>query len=304
MTNDVEKYDVVIVGGGPAGLTAAIYAQRRGLKSLVLVAELGGQMAKITDIENWPGEDKINGATLALNTKNQAEKLGSKIVYEQAIKIEKLDNSTLSVKTTQKEFIGKTVILAFGKTPRALRVPGEEELMGKGVSYCVNCDGPLFKNKNVVIVGGGNSALDAAVMMSGIAREVHLIHRKEKFRGEEYMIKKVISLKNVTTHMSCEIKKINGTDSVKSVELSRGETLNIDGVFIEIGFIVNDSLVKGILKTDKFGQVMVDPHQVTSLPGVFAAGDLTNMPYQQLIIACGEGATAALSAFDYIQKVY
>lgn len=304
MTNDVKKYDVVIIGGGPAGLTAAIYAQRRGLKSLVVAAQLGGQMAKITDIENWPGEDKINGATLALNTKNQAEKLGAKIVYEQAIKIEKLDDSSLSVKTTQKEFIGKTVILAFGKTPRTLRVPGEEEFMGKGVSHCVNCDGPLFKNKDVVIVGGGNSALDATVMMSGIAKKVHLIHRKDQFRAEEYMIKKVESLQNVTTHMSCEVKKINGEESVQSVELSDGKTLSVDGVFIEIGFIVNSSLVESVVKTDNFGQVIVDPHQATSLSGVFAAGDLTNMPYQQLIIACGEGATAALSAFDYIQKTF
>ena len=236
--------------------------------------------------------------------KNQAEKLGAKITYEQAIKIEKLADISISVKTTQKEFIAKSLILSFGKTPRSLRVPGEIELMGKGVSYCVNCDGPLFKNKSVAIVGGGNSALGAAVMMSGIAKEIHLIHRKDQFRGEEYMIKKVESLKNITTHMSSQITKINGETSVEGVELSNGKTLSVEGVFIEIGFIVNDSLVEDILEIDKFGQVVVDSHQATSLPGVFAAGDLTNMPFQQLIIACGEGATAALSAFDYIQKVF
>jgi thioredoxin-disulfide reductase len=304
MSKNSEMYDVVIIGSGPAGFTAAVFVQRRGLKSVIVTTELGGQMSKISDIENWPGNDTINGANLALKMKNQVEKLGSRIVYEQAIDFGSKDGEGLFVKTTQKEFFAKAIILAYGKTPRTLRVPGEVELMGKGVTYCVNCDGPLYRNKDVAIVGGGNSALDAALMMGEIAKSVHLIHRRDTLRGEQYLIDKVKSIKNVEIHLNSEIRKIKGTDSVESIDLSDGKNIKVSGVFIEIGFVVNDKLVEGKLDLDKLGQVVVDPHQATTMPGVFAAGDLTNKPYQQLVIAAGEGATAALAAFDYIQKAY
>lgn len=296
-------YDVIIIGGGIAGLTAAIYAARRELKTLVLSVDIGGQMGKTRDIENWPGVEKADGLEVANITKKQAESFGAEFKYEQAIEFDHADKH-LIIKTTKNEYRTRTVILAFGKIPRVLNIPGEDKFVGRGVSYCVNCDGPFFRNKEVAVVGGGNSALDAAIFMAGISKKVYLIHRRDEFRAEEVLINKVKSNKNIELCLNDSISKINGDSVVESVDLKSGRELKVSGVFIEAGYVVNNSLVEKITKCDEKGQIIVDEYQATSYSGVFAAGDMTSKPYQQMVIAAGEGATAALSAYDYIQKEF
>ena len=181
-------------------------------------------------------------------------------------------------------------------------IPGENEYLGRGVSYCVTCDGPFFKGKDVVVVGGGNSALDAAVYMSGLAGKVYLVHRRDEFRAEEVLVKKAKDAKNIEFCLSDEVAEINGENTVSTVKLKSGKVLNVSGVFIEAGYVVNNKLVESITKCDKLGQIIVDENQATSTPGIYAAGDMTSKPFQQMVIAAGEGATAALSAYDYIQK--
>ena len=264
-----------------------------------MTGELGGQMAKTPDIENWPGLLTANGAKLATNMKEQVEKLGVEFKYEMALKIDK-NEKTFVVKSTQNSYEAKAIILAFGRVPRMLKVPGEKELVGKGVSYCVNCDGPFFKGKDIAVIGGGNSALDAAIMMSDIANKVYLIHRQDKFRAEDYLIKKINSKNNVKKIFSSKMTSIIGKDKVEGISLEPAKEFKVSAVFIEIGYIVNDSLVDGFVDTDEKGQIIVDKHQKTSVPGVFAAGDLTNTPFQQLVIASGEAAIATLTAYDYL----
>ncbi len=295
-------YDLIIVGGGIAGMTSAIYAARRSMKVLILSGDLGGQMAKTPDIENWPGEISVNGAGLANKMKAQVDKLEVEFKFEVALKIKK-SGKNFKVNTKLNSYETKTIILAFGKVPRTLKIPGEKEFVGKGISYCVNCDGPFFKKKDVAIIGGGNSAIDAALVMSDIANKVYLIHRKDKFRAESYLIEKLKTKDNVEIIMESKATNIEGLKTVEKLTLDPIKELLVSAVFIEVGYIVNDSLVDGLIDTDEKGQIKVDNNQQTSVPGIFAAGDLTNTPFQQLVIAAGEAATATLSAYDYIQKV-
>jgi thioredoxin reductase (NADPH) len=295
-------YDVVIIGGGPAGLTAAIYASRRGLKTLVISKDVGGQITRTNEIENYPGFDRITGAELGINLLNQAKKFGTEFIFDEVKLIEKKEGEFL-VQTIKDSIQTRAVILAFGKKPRELDVPGEEELKGRGVSYCATCDAPFFRNKTVVVVGGGNSALDAALISGKVANKVYLIHRGEQFRGEDLLVEKVTKEKNIELITSNEIREIVGKEKVEEVILKDDRHISTDGIIIEIGFIIDRSLVQNLVKLDKTNQVEIDEHQNTSIPGIFAAGDLTTTPYKQIVIAAAEGAKAALSAFDYIQKI-
>lgn len=294
-------YDVIIIGGGIAGMTAAIYTVRRELKTLLIAADIGGQMAKNLDIENWPGEIHINGASLSLNIQKQAQNFGTEFKFEFVNKIQSNKN-IFEIKTSKSTYKTKTIILAFGKTPRKLEIPGEEDLIGRGISYCVTCDGPFFRNKNVAVVGGGSSAVDAALMMSKISKKVYLIHRRDQFRAEEHLLNKVKKAANVEIMLNTTLSEAIGKDKLTGINLNNGKKIELDGLFIEIGYIVDNTLVKNLVNVDQKNQIVVDQNQMTSKPGIFAAGDLTNTPFQQLVIAAGEGATAALSAYNYIQK--
>lgn len=294
------SYDVIIIGGGPSGLSAAIYSARRSLKTLVLAKDLGGQITRTNEIENYPGFDRITGSELATKFFNQAKKFGAEIKFEEAKKISKTNDGFL-LKTLRNEFKTATIILAFGKSPRELDVPGEDKLKGRGVSYCATCDAPFFKDKLVVVVGGGNSALDAALVSAAVAKNVYLIHRSE-FRGEAVLLEKVNQAKNIEQIVPGEIAEIKGEDKVEAVILKDGREIKTDGILIEIGYIIDRKLVEGVIEMDSAGQIIIDARQNTSIPGIFAAGDLTNTPYKQIIIAAGEGAKAALSCFDYIQQ--
>lgn len=294
-------YDVIIIGGGPAGLTAAIYAGRRAMKTLLLTRDIGGQATKALEVENYPGLDKVSGFSITQKMKNQAEQFGAEIKYLEVTKISPT-NDEFEIETSKEKFQSKTIIITSGKTPLELGVKGEEQFKGKGVSYCVTCDAPFFKEKTVVIVGGGNSALDAALLCSKICKEVYLLHRRADFRAEEILIDKVKKTENIEIIYNDEIEEIIGTDKVEKVILKSKKEVLTDGVFIEVGYKVDRKILDGLLKLNEKSQVIVDQNQVTSEPGIFAAGDVTEVPYKQIIISAGDGAKAALASYDYLQR--
>ncbi len=304
-------YDVVIVGGAPAGLTAAIYAARRKMKTVVISINLGGQILETNNIENYPGYMSISGANLTQKFYRQAVKAGAEVVNEEVVNILEGEGHFV-VKTKDNEYRCRAVILAFGKTPRKMEVPGEKELSGRGVSYCVTCDAPLFKNKTIAVVGGGNSAVDAASYGSKIASKVYLIHRRAEFRAFESVVDEARKRPNVEFVLNSVIKEVRGGNSVMSiivedVNTKEAKELTVDGVFVEIGSEVNPNFVKHLVKVDESNQVIVDgntetfyPNSDTVRPDIFGAGDATNVPFKQIVVAAGEGCKAALQAYNYL----
>lgn len=296
-----KKYDVIIIGGGPAGLTAGIYSARRELKTLILTRDIGGQITKTNIIENYPGFELISGLDLAKKMYDQAKKCGAEIQFNEAKKITKTDTG-FSVDIGKATYDARAIILAFGKKPRELGVPGEEKLKGSGVSYCATCDVPFFKNKTLVVVGGGNSALCTAVIAADVAKKVYLIYRGTELRGEQVMQDKLRKMDHVEILYNEEVSEIIGEEKVEQVTLKSGKTLETDGIIIEIGFVIDRALADGLVKMDEKNQIIISTNQETSVPGIFAAGDLTETPAKQIVIATGEGAKAALAAYDYLQR--
>lgn len=300
-------YDTIIVGGGIAGLTAALYAQRREMKTLLLTKDIGGQINWAGEIENYPGFDLISAWELIQKLEGQAKRTGYEIKLETVDKIEVLGDKHFRITSSQGVYEGRTVIFALGLIPRRLDAPGEKELSGKGVSYCANCDGPFFKGKKVAVVGGGNSALDAAEVLSKIASEVHLIHRGSHFRAFDSLVSAVKERANITIHTDSEIAQISGSDKVTGITLNNRlsgahEEIALDGVFIEVGRLADSRLVADLVKCDEWGQIIVDHDCQTSHPGIFAAGDITPVEFKQLSVAAGQGTIAALAAYQYLQK--
>jgi thioredoxin reductase (NADPH) len=298
-----KRYDLIVVGGGAAGLTAAMYAARRALKTLIITKDLGGQAATTPWIENYPGIDCTDGLELMVKFRSQAEKYGAELVTTEAKGIDCLEGGAFGVRTPQEVLEAGAVILAFGLTPRDLGVPGEERLKGRGVSYCVTCDGPLFKGKRVAVVGGGNAALDAANFLAQLASEVHLIHEREKLRGSEALAAAVLADERITKHLGVRVREITGEQVVTGLVLgdAASRPLALDGVFIELGHVAQTSWLKGVVDLDPKGQVVVTRACRTSRPGIFAAGDLADIDYKQVVISAGEGAKAALEAYRYLR---
>jgi len=299
------EYDTIIVGAGPAGLSAAIYACRRKMKTVVIAEEVGGQTNLAGSIENYPGAEPMPGMQLMQQFFKQAKGFGAVFLRGSAAKIKRA-GKLFTVELGDKEKVtGKTVILAYGKTPRKLGAPGEEKFIGKGISTCATCDGVLFKGKVVAIVGGGNAALDAALFLSKIAKSVHLIHRRADFRGDEVMVEKIKKeARNVNFILESMVTEFKGDKFLKSIKIAdaKGKTteLAVDGVFMEIGYVVDSEWVKGTVKVNEANEIEVDGHNRTSQEGIFAAGDVTNVPYKQAVVAAGEGAKAALEAYNYV----
>lgn len=301
-------YDLIIVGGGPAGLSAAIYAGRRKLNTLIIAKSIGGQMGISDQIENYPGFDFITGFELAGKMFKQAQKWGVAAKSGEIEKIKKTKDGFAVFSREGKSFLAHALILSFGLTPRNLEVPGEKELQGRGVTYCATCDGPLFKNKVVAVVGGGNSALESVEYLSKLAQKVYLIHFKDKFSAVPALVERVRSLDNVEFLCCSRVEKINGANKLESVDLvdvqgKRGEqNVKVDGLFVEIGYQAKTDWLKGFVKLNKQGEIISSRDGETSRPGVFVAGDCSDSQYKQVVIAAGQGAIAALQAYNYIAK--
>lgn len=295
-------HDLIIIGGGPAGLTAAIYAARRNLKTLVITKDIGGQAAQTKEIENYPGFLHVDGTQLMQQFHDQAKQWGTEFVYQSADAVEKNTDDTFNVIVGNDSYQGIAVILAFGLEHRHLDVPGEKEFYGKGITYCATCDGPLFKAKDVCVIGGGNSALDAIIYMSSIAKSVKAIVRGPRFKGEEVLIEQAITKENVTVLYNTEVAEITGDKFVTGIVTKGGDHIPLQGVFVEIGYQPNTAFYGHLVQTTPAGAIIVDADCNTSLPGFFAAGDVTTLSYKQIITSGGEGCKAALTAYTYIQK--
>lgn len=299
-------YNTLIIGTGPAGFTAGIYAARREMKTLIIGKEAGGQLIWASEIENYPGFKSIESFELISKMQEQVKFLGVEIKTDEVRRITEGDDNNFTVYTSKEEHKTETIIIAMGLSPRRLAIIGEEEFTGKGVSYCANCDGPLYRNKTVAIVGGGNSALDSAEIMSKIASKVYLIHRRDEFRGFEVLVQEVNARDNVEMVLSSEIEEIIGDKLLKKIRVINNKTkelkeLVVDGLFIEVGRIASTDLVKDLVKRDKKDQIIVDEKCRTSTPGIFAAGDVTTTPFKQITVAAGQGTIAALAAYEYLQ---
>lgn len=297
-------YDLIIIGGGVAAFSAALFAGRRGLKILVLAKDIGGQANHTDLIENYPGISEVGGLELISKIKQQAEKFGIEVVMTEASKVKPISEG-LVVTAGDKQYKSQALILAYGKTPRDLGVPGEEELKGHGVSYCVTCDAPLYKNKVVAVVGVGDLNLDAALLVSRYAKKVYLLSKTDKLIGHPGLLKAVGRKSNIEIIRFVMIDSLEGQGRLSKMRLSdlksgKKTSLAIDGLFVELGYVVDSKLVKGLLKLDELEQVVVNSSHETSVPGIFAAGDATSRPYKQAVISAGEGASAALAAYDYL----
>ncbi len=299
-------YDTIIIGTGPAGMTAAIYAVRREMKTLVVGKEVGGQMMWASEIENYPGFKNIQASELVFKMQEQVQALGVEMKTAEVKKIEQKQDKTFVLYTEKEKFEAKTVIVTMGLSPRRLEIPGETEFNGKGVTYCANCDGPFYKDKVVAVVGGGNSALDAAEVMSKIAKKVYLVHRRDEFKAFDALVSEVKSKDNVEFILSSKIEEIMGGDRVEKIKVLDNNTkksseIKVDGVFIEIGRIASTDLVADFVERTPQNQIVVDEKQQTKTDGIYAAGDVVQSEFKQITIACGQATVAALSAYQYLQ---
>jgi thioredoxin reductase (NADPH) len=307
----MESWDLIIIGGGAAGLAAGIYGARSGLKTIVLDEKLaGGTMADAPLIENYPGFQSINGMELAQKMVAHCRKAGASIREFEKVLEMNLKSDKKIIKTNKTTYEAKAVIIASGSHYRELGVPGEKEFRGKGVSYCGICDGPLFKGKRVLIIGGGNSAVITALYLADIASEVKIAHRREEFRAEEALITALKAKENIEILWNTEINEIRGERLVDKVIVFNNKTketkeLPVDGVFIQVGEDPNSQLAKEAgVAVDEDGYILIDIRQRTNIMGVYAAGDITNHPVKQVGTAVGQGITAALEAYGYIRRPY
>ena len=295
-------YDLIILGAGPAGITAAVYSVRKGLDFLIISSDIGGQAAISGDIENYTGYQFITGPELAIKFQEHMNSFGIQTKIPEEVKDIQKKSKLIKVVTNKAEYLAKAVMIATGKRSRELKIEGEKEFKNKGLTYCATCDGPLFRNKKVVVVGGGNSALDAALQLLKISPKVYIVNIKNELTGDSVMIEKVEESNKVNILNNTKVQRIFGKEFVKGIEVeTKGVTndLDVEGVFVEIGLIPNSEISK-ILEKNELGEIVVDCYNRTNVEGIFAAGDVTNVVEKQIIIACGEGSKASLSAFKYL----
>lgn len=302
-----EIFDVAIIGGGPAGLTSAIYALRAGLKVCLferLIA--GGQLAQIDIIENYPGFASVSGAKLAFDMSEQAEKLGLKYIYEEVIKVN-LNSDIKEIQTNNGTIFAKTVILSMGASPRKLNLANETKLISKGVSYCATCDGALFKNCEVAVVGGGESAIEDAIYLSKFASKVYLINRLNEFNANSELISSVTQNKKIAIILSSIVEELIANDrlekiKIKNVQNNEETIINVSGIFVAMGKGPDTNILFNQVKLNNNGYIEVDENQQTSIAGVFSAGDVTNVKLKQVVTAASQGAIAATNARIYLAR--
>ncbi|MGA2572777.1 MAG: FAD-dependent oxidoreductase [Candidatus Methanomethylicaceae archaeon] len=299
-------YDVVIVGGGPAGMTAAVYCRRKLLRTIVITKDIGGQILLTANIENYLGYLGRSGLNLAEIFEQQVKEFETEILTAEVERIDK-DGGIFNVKSSAGTFWARAVMVTGGSSYRRLNVPGEDRFFGHGVSTCATCDAPFARNRTVAVIGGGNAAFQSAELLCKYASKVYVLHRREGFRADEMLIDRVRKLPNVELALYALVTEIKGGSKVESIEYRDTRTgvvkeLNVQMVFVEIGRETNLGYVRHLVKTNQTGQIVVDRNQRTSCEGLFAAGDITDLMYRQAIIAAGDGAVAALSAYDYLKE--
>ena len=303
-------YDIIIIGGGPAGLTAGLYASRARLNTLLLEKiALGGQVNKSERIENYPGfENSISGYQLIQNLEKQAKGFGLQVETGTVTEISTVNNHTKTVKVSDRELPCKAIIISTGSEPNKLGVEGEENLLGRGVSYCATCDGAFFRDKEVATVGGGDAAVEEALFLSKLVKKVYLIHRRDQLRAIKILQERALAKENISIIWNTVLEKIEGKQGVESLALKNVKenstsSLKVDGVFIYVGLKPNTQWLKNILPLTEQGFIETNDNMETSLTGVFAAGDVRNKLLRQIATAVGDGSTAAFAAEKYINSV-
>lgn len=302
-------YDVIIIGGGPAGITAGIYSARKLLKTLLITKDFVGQVGKTGEVDNYPGFSGVVGLDLMKKFEKHLGKFEIELqTGGEVSKVKKAKANFLVKIETGKEFLGKTVIIATGRDPRPLEVPGEKELIGRGVSYCSICDGPFFRDKFVAVIGGGNSGFEAALDLAKYARMVSILERSNEIAADEILQKQAKEEKKIQVYLNKELKSIEGRNKVQAIvyqDLKTNKTFQqpIDGIFVQIGSIPATGFLKGLVKFNKRDEIKVDLETCqTSTSGIFAAGDVNDGVWKQIVIAVGDGCRAALAAHNYLQK--
>ena len=301
-------YDIIIIGAGPAGMTAAIYASQARKKILLLEKSVyGGQIVTADKVKNYPGFEEISGYEYATKLYNQVKTFNPDFKFEEVIEI-KNNNDFKEVVTNKNSYKGKSIIIATGSKNRKLGLPNEDKLIGKGVSYCSTCDGMFFKDKTVAITGGGNNAIDDALYLSDIANKVYLIYRQKDFRIDSLNLEKLKEKENVEFILNSNITELIGNEKLESIVVKDNDTntenkIDVDGIFIAIGHIPVSSMCKNLVKTNELGYIIADENCHTNVDGIFVAGDIRIKPVRQLTTACSDGTVAALNACKYLNKL-
>ncbi len=302
-------YDLIIIGGGPAGISAGIYAARKKLNTLLITKDFLGQASKASEVENYPGFEKIRGADLMEKFKNHLKKFSIEIKEGEWVKEIQKTKEGFKVKANHKEeYETKAIIITSGRDPRPLEVPGEKEFIGKGVSYCPICDAPFFKDKTVAVIGGGNAAFGTAIDLTKYCPKIYILEFSSKIRADEINQDRVKVTGKIEVILNAQVKEIKGKDRVDTLiyedtASKEIKELPVEGVFVEIGSIPATSFVKGLVDFSETDEIIINPKTCeTKTPGLFAAGDVTDVEYKQIIIAAGEGAKAALFTYGYLKK--
>ena len=300
--------DLIIIGGGPAGITASIYAARKKLNTLLLTKDFFGQVAHAFFIENYPGFKRIKGMDLMKKFKAHLEKFDVAVNQgESVVKIKKKKNFFEVLTSEEDRYQAKAIIIASGASPRKLGIEGENKFLGRGVSYCTVCDGFLFSQKEVAVIGGGNAGCEAALYLLPIVKKIYLIEASDRLRADPVTLERISQSKKIEVHLKTKVRRIEGKTLVEKIIVEKGKEMKeipVEGVFIQIGTVPETDFVKGLVKTDKNGKIIINPRTgETSTKGIFAAGDVTNTFYHQIVIAAAQGAIAALSAAKYLENL-
>ncbi|KAF6247744.1 thioredoxin-disulfide reductase [Nitrosopumilus sp. b3] len=302
------KFDVIIIGAGPSGYTAGIYCSRAGYDTLILSGILpGGQLVNTTEVENYPGfENGIMGPDLMIDMRKQSQRMGTTIIDDEAVDVD-FRRSPFKVLTASEEYEGRAVIIATGANPRKMGLPGEQEFAGKGVSYCATCDGPFFRNQEIVVVGGGDSAIEEATFLTKFGTIVHIIHRRDELRASKVMQERAFSNEKIKFHWDSAVTEIKGEQKmqkviIKNLKTNEESTINAGGLFVAIGHEPNTKLFKGQIDLDDKGYVVLKNKTHTNIEGIFAAGDVHDRTYRQAITAAGFGCMAAIDVDKYLTE--
>jgi alkyl hydroperoxide reductase subunit F len=298
-------YELIIIGAGPAGITAGIYAARKKIDFIIITKNIGGQASLSWEIENYIGYQFITGPELVEKFIEHIKEFNVEIKENELVKKILREDKIFKIISDKNEYLSKTIIVSTGRKPKKLGVKGEDEFKNKGLTYCATCDAPLFRDKEVAVIGGGNAGLDAVIQLSRIARKIYLIEIKNELTGDKFVIEKIKNIKNVEIMTGTKIKEIKGDKFVEGIRIEKEgkETeIKVKGIFVEIGSIPNSEIINFVEKNE-YGEIIVDCKNKTSFPGVFSAGDVTNVFAKQIIVACGEGAKASISSFEYLKYI-